>query len=468
MKIISLTASNVKKLSVVEIEPKGNLIQITGRNGQGKSSVLDSIWWALGGTKGIQAQPVRTGEEQATIRLDLGDLIVTRKLGKGAGLVVENAEGARFQSPQNMLDALLGELTFDPLAFMKMKSTDQADELRRIAKLGPEIDELDQANAADYASRTEHNRKAKDARAAAASVALPDQVPDTRIDVAALIDQLQSASKTNSDIDARNVRREAAVENVVTLRQRADQITAGVDLEAATIAQKSLDAITDFEGQIAVLMARIETEKAGAERDIAELRVSRSDDAALLRKEADDLQNRLDTAPPLPDPVDVDDLRTKIAVAEVGNKALDLKSGHDSLVAAAEEAEKASAALTKAMDDRAAQKMAIIQAAEMPVAGLGLGDGVVLFNDIPLDQSSSAEQLRVSVAIAMAANPRLRILRIKEGSLLDEDGLTLLAGMADDQDFQIWMEKVDSSGKIGVVIEDGRVVADNQIETAAE
>ena len=139
MKIISLSASNVKKLSAVEIVPKSNLVQITGKNGQGKSSILDSIWWALGGTKNIQSQPVRNGEEQAIIRLDLGSLVVTRKIGKGESLTVENAEGARFQSPQSMLDALLGELTFDPLAFSKMKAADQANELRRIAKLGNEI-----------------------------------------------------------------------------------------------------------------------------------------------------------------------------------------------------------------------------------------------------------------------------------------------------------------------------------------
>ena len=176
---------------------------------------------------------------------------------------------------------------------------------------------------------------------------------------------------------------------------------------------------------------------------------------------------QLDAAPPLPLIVDVADLRRQIADAEVTNKALDAKAQRATFEAKANEAEMTSKALTEAMEARAKKRLEIIQAAKMPIPGLSLGDGVVLFNDIPLDQASSAEQLRVSVAIAMAANPKLRVLRIKEGSLLDDDGLDLLASMAAENDFQIWMEKVDSSGKVGIVIENGAVVSDNQVAPAA-
>src|SRR3989337_2937510 len=60
MKILKLTAENVKKLRAVEITPTGELVEVTGRNGAGKTSVLDAIWWALAGTKHIQAVPIRT------------------------------------------------------------------------------------------------------------------------------------------------------------------------------------------------------------------------------------------------------------------------------------------------------------------------------------------------------------------------------------------------------------------------
>ena len=93
----------------------------------------------------------------------------------------------------------------------------------------------------------------------------------------------------------------------------------------------------------------------------------------------------------------------------------------------------------------------------MPIDDLTFGDGAVLFKGLPFEQGSSAEQLRVSVAIAMAANPKLRVLRIKEGSLLDEDGIALIQKMAEGGDYQIWIERVDTSGKVGIVMEDGAV-----------
>ena len=109
------------------------------------------------------------------------------------------------------------------------------------------------------------------------------------------------------------------------------------------------------------------------------------------------------------------------------------------------------------MEQRAATAREAIAAAKMPVAGLGFGDGVVTYNDIPFDQASSAEQLRVSLAIAMAANPKLRVIRIEDGSLLDEDSLAQIAAMAKDHDYQVWIERVETSGKVGFVIEDGHV-----------
>src|SRR5262245_48332437 len=96
MKIVQLTDENVKKLKVVDITPTKDFIQITGKNGSGKTSVLDSIWWALGGKDGIQNKPIRDGAEKARIRLNLGELVVERRFtAAGTSLTVENAEGAR-------------------------------------------------------------------------------------------------------------------------------------------------------------------------------------------------------------------------------------------------------------------------------------------------------------------------------------------------------------------------------------
>lgn len=125
MKIIKFRADNVKRLTAVEITPEGHLVQITGKNGQGKTSVLDAIWWALGGKDNIQGQPIRKGAKSARIKLTLGDtepeLLVERRFtDKGDYLFVRNADGSRRDQPQTILDRLVGNMTLDPLGFMSM------------------------------------------------------------------------------------------------------------------------------------------------------------------------------------------------------------------------------------------------------------------------------------------------------------------------------------------------------------
>ena len=121
--------------------------------------------------------------------------------------------------------------------------------------------------------------------------------------------------------------------------------------------------------------------------------------------------------------------------------------------AAMEEAQ----ALTQAMADRIAAAKAAIEDAGLPVQNLGLEHGRVTLDGLPFSQASDADQLRASIAIAMRGHADLRVIRVRDASLLDEDSMALLETMAIDADYQVWMERVDSSGEVGIVLEDGHV-----------
>src|SRR3990167_7710427 len=199
MKILKLTAENVKKLRAVEITPTGELVEITGRNGAGKSSVLDAIWWALAGTKHIQAVPIRKGATKPRIRLDLGELIVERRFTPaGSTLTVEKADGARYTSPQGILDALLGALTFDPLAFVSQEPREQFETLRRLVTLEVDVDQLDALNRGDFDRRADLNREIKTLRAQADGIVVPPGVPQEPIDTAALMDRIARPAEGNA------------------------------------------------------------------------------------------------------------------------------------------------------------------------------------------------------------------------------------------------------------------------------
>ena len=427
MKILKLTAENVKKLVAVEITPSGDIVTITGKNGAGKTSVLDSIWWALAGTSHIQAQPIRKGQTKARIKLDLGELIVERKFTESSStLSVENAEGARFPSPQKMLDALLGELSFDPLAFSRMDPRNQLDELRRVSELDVDIDRIDALNKGDYAKRTDINRDAKAKRAQVEGIVIPAGAPAALVDEAVLIEELQKAGEANTEIEKRKSRRESA-QNDANQKKR-------------TAAE-----------------ARDRAAKYRADADLLDKQ------ASVFLAEAAEIEKKIDEAPELPKPVDVTALRQAIEQARVTNKTISERNQAAERKAAAikeaKELEAQSAALTASMEGREKAKADAITRAKLPVEGIGFGEGIVTYNGIPFDQASSAEQLRVSMSIAMAANPKLRVIRITDGSLLDDDSLAAITDMAKAGDYQVWIERVSADGKMGILIEDGMVKA---------
>lgn len=423
MKIIQFTAENIKKLKVVTIKPDGSLVQITGPNGAGKSSVLDSIFYALGGTADLPSQPVRKGAGKGHITLDLGDIKVTRRFVENGGtsLVVEAANGARFPSPQGMLDELMGKLAFDPLAFTRMKPADQLATLRGLVKIDADLEALDLANKADFERRAECNRNAKRLTAQIAGMMIPEGLPEKPIDIRELTDTLANAAEENNKIETER-------------RRRSDKKKAIDDMKL------------DFE----------------------EMR----QEAAQHRKQAEELEARanqiesrsgvetfeLAKLPELAPLVNAKAIAEEIERARKINDAITKRDERRQLNSDLTDAEKESEELTEAMKARVQQKTDAIAKAAMPVDGLSFGEGEVIYNGIPMAQASDAEQLRVSIAIAMAANPKLRVLRIRDGSLLDENSLKVVGEMADKADYQVWIERVDTTGKVGIVMEDGAVI----------
>jgi DNA repair exonuclease SbcCD ATPase subunit len=446
MKILGLVAENYKKLRVVEITPKGRVVTITGRNGQGKTSVLDAIWAALVGSKGIAEKPVRKGAEKAKIRLDLGEFILTRTISTNGAhtLKLENAKGTTVSSPQTVLDSLLGELTFDPLAFVQMKPAQQVETLRQVAKIDLDVDAMNAANAKDYEDRININREVKRLEVEASGITVQEGLPKDKLDEAAAMAKLNNASAENAKAQqAFRAKQELGTElgkarHAVTQNQeQAEYKRAEIEALQRQLknAEETLGRIT---GEIAT--------KLTAKVDTAEKTYNEADEGA---------------------PVDVAALTAELQQAQLTNREIDKRTRRDGVEKTLGEKRKEVERLTRAMKDRIEQKTQALGNATMPVDGLSFSENEVTFNGIPLEQLGEAEQIRISASIAMVANPQLRILRIMHGESMDEDALKILYDMAEANDFQIWMAKVDSSGKVGIVMEDGMVKAEEETTDAA-
>lgn len=443
MRIIQLQAENFKRIKAVEITPDGDMVEVRGDNGAGKSSILDAIESVLRGKSHSPSVPLRTGTERGIVRLDLGangttELIVTMKMTRGGQtLTVESADKkASFKSPQAMLDAMIGALSFDPLAFTNMKPRDQFEALRKTVTIDYDFAAATLANQRDFEDRTDVNRQAKQKRAAAEAIVVAPDLPAAPVDESALTDRLQSVARDNAALDVERADRVHRRQGIERQRRDVDQSRAAENDLATEIAQLRFR-ITELEG------------KAEAQRTTTQILAERLESSI----------KAMDELPPIADPVDASAVRAELERARVTNRAISERERRAAILVEADGLEKKSAALTKSIDERNAARDAAIAATAMPVPGLGFGDGIVLLDGVPFEQAASSQQLRVSVAIAMAANPKLRIIRIKDGGLLGPTALKQIGEMAREGDYQIWIETVDVSGQIGFVIEDGLVVS---------
>lgn len=430
MRIIALTASNFKRLSAVHITPTGDLVQITGKNAAGKSSVLDAIFAALDNNRVGASMPIRKGANKAIIKLDLGEIVVERRFtAAGATLSVESADGAAFKSPQKLLDSLLGALSFDPLDFTRMKPREQYDLLRTLVKLDVDLDKLVAQNEADFGKRTNVNRDVASMKARVDAIEIPAMVlPAEPIDEADLLDEIQMAGEANAMLERRREERKSKLEKTAVLRAEA---------------------------------ARMQEHATGIRReaDIAERQ------AMQRQNEATAIDEALAAAAPIPGATDTTELRTQLDGAKTINAHIARRAQKAQLAQELAVLETLAEELTTNMDGRKRVAAEAVERAEMPVPGLGFGDGIVLLNGVPFDQASSAVALKTSLAIAMKANPTIRVIRIQHGNDLDKANLKVVADMAAEGDMQVWIERVSDDRNVGVVIEDGTVVAVDGVPT---
>lgn len=428
MKIIELQAENVKRLEAVFIRPEGSTVVIGGDNGAGKSSVLDSIAMALGGERLIPDEALRRGERKGSIELELSDgtkVLRTFSIGGGSRLRVTPAEGQEIRSPQTFLDKLLGDISFDPLRFFGMKAKEQRSTLAEL--IGLDTSDLDVRRQQVYDERTEVGREQRRYEGALSELPFHEDAPKELISVDGLVAELDDAEKLHT---------EAAKTLLLAggVRRLAEEEQAKIERAIAHIEKLELE-IERIRGEIR------ETQDRAAAHRMKALELDR-EHGELVPK----LPNR-------------EAIKARIKSAGDENMKLRDNEQRAELSASVEWRRAKSDELTATLAGIDRAKAERIADAKYPIDGLSLDEEQVFFNGFPLEQASSAERLRVSVSIALAMHPQLKVLLIHDGSLLDAKSLELVAQMAEAADAQVWIERVSQGSECAVVIEDGKVRA---------
>ena len=420
MHIVSLTVDNVMRVSAVHIEPNGNVVILGGNNGHGKTSVLDAIWMALSSKREHgkkNPEPVHRGAKSGSIYVDLGQLRVTRTWNAEARttkLTVTDEAGRAYQSPAKLLDELMGH-GFDPLAFMRLAPRDQVVALLEIVDIDLDLEANARERAQLFEVRQEAGRAARFARHRVEQLPEVTIGPGWNLDTNLLQAEARTVQAHATDVGTA-VNAHARVENEIGHHQRrvAELET---ELEQARHTLKTAETIDLTAAAIAVETAKT---AAADDRHIDEI----TGELAAIAERSEIVRQH-------------HELEVAIADAAI------LTKEHSSV-------DEQVKGLDQARSDA-------IAAAAMPIDGLSFDEDGLTFHGLPLTQASQAEQIRVCVAIAIAGDPIIRVARVADGSLLDDASMALLGELAEEHNFQVFVETVGDHHPAAIVIEDGCV-----------
>jgi DNA repair exonuclease SbcCD ATPase subunit len=415
MKILKLISNNFKRIRAVEIDPVGNIIMITGKNGQGKSSALDSITAALCGKDAIPTEPIRKGAKTASVTVNLdGDMPVTVSrsfTAAGSKLTVTDASGNLVGSPQTFVDRFLGKISFDPTRFLALDSREQRRTLLELLKI--DFSDIDDGIVNIKADRAEIARDKRAVETNLAAMHFTEDLPDKEISVADLTTELKRRQEHNRIVKGDELKYDATVRVVGLLKTELGETAYQIE-------------------QLQIKMAELKETISGRESEADLLKANRR-----TVEDPDEILQQISESEATNQKI-----RVNLKIAELEKKVKGYQTEYYER--------------GQTIDQLEASKQKLLTDAQMPVDGLTAGEEGLLYKGIPLEQASESEQLRVAVAIAMALNPTLRVIR-SSANAFDSESLKIIQEMAEAHDYQVWLERVDESGKVGIVIEDGMI-----------
>lgn len=407
VKINELLIENVKRVKAVQFEPSADgLTIIGGRNGQGKTSVLDAIAWALGGNNYKPSVPERDGAlVPPNLHIELSNGLIVERKGKNSTLKVTDPEGNK--SGQQLLNEFVSTLALDLPKFINGSDKDKADSLLKILGIGDVLAQLDTKENQLYAQRTEVGRIADRKKKAADEMPTYPNVPKEPVSATELIKQQQ-------EILARNGENEQKRQNAA----RYERMLA--------------------EAQIAFDEAKAALQKA-------------EQDCLTARKSAEDLHDE-STA----------ELEKNLAEIEALNIKIRANSTKEAAEVEANNLQQEYDGLTEQIESVREERNKLLDSAELPLPGLSVKDGKLIYNNMPWDGMSGSDQLKVATAIVRKLNPQCGFVLMDKLEQMDLETLQEFGAWLKQEGLQVIATRVSTGDECSIIIEAGMVKGDTE------
>lgn len=422
MKIIGLCIEGFRRIKAVrmKLDPAGNAVFVTGKNSAGKTSVLDAIVAALGGGE-MADHAIQAGRDRAEIRIDLGGLTVRKVIAAGQSprLIVKTGDG--LSGGQAALDAIVGAVGLDPVELAQIPAVEQAAKLRDALGLKLDFARIDGQASKIRQDREDLNRRIRDEEGILRAFRIPENAPTELVSVDDLLTKQAFAMSTN---EANRAKRTFAADVRIReagARRKVDELEDKIkDLQAATI--------------------RVQAEKLKA-FDLAEALSIEADAAESYLAEAKD--------------VDLEPISEAIRNAGAVNEVVQARRARDAKAKSIQDAKAKSATMTESLEGLKAER-AKLCASRLPASLSGIAfDDVsgLTVNGLPLEDLGTGERLRVTTQVALALNPKLRVVLIRAGNDLDGDNLKAVIDASEAADAQVWIERIEKPADDADVVE---------------
>ena len=413
MKINKLEIENVKRVKAVKIEPASSgLTVIGGRNNQGKTSVLDSIAWALGGDRYRPSQAAREGSViPPHLHIVMNNGLEVERKGKNSDLKVTDPTGKR--AGQQLLNEFVEELAIDLPKFMASSSREKAEVLLKIIGVGRQLHELEAQETDLYNRRRAIGQIADQKAKFAREMTYYPDAPKEPVSASELIRQQQ-------DILARNGENQ---------RKRAQ--ASALSAERDRLAEK-VNSLKDE-------LMQYECKLAQTEHDLI---IARQTAETLHDESTAELEQNIR---------DIERINVKVRAnldkdkAEMDAQAY--RNEYDSM--------------TVELNDVRQKKIDLLQNAALPLPGLSVSDGELTYNGKKWDSMSGSDQLKVSTAIVRKLNPNCGFVLLDKLEQMDLDTLREFGAWLEQEGLQAIATRVSTGGECQIIIEDGYVKGDD-------
>lgn len=414
VKITSFEAENIKRVKAVELKPiESGLTVIGGRNGQGKTSVLDAIAWALGGNRFKPSNAKREGSTtDPRLRVELSNGIVVERKGINSSLKVTDPSGNK--SGQNLLDSFLEQLALDLPKFMNASDKEKAETLLQIIGIGDELTQLETKEDQLYNQRTALGQLARQKRGAAEDMTYYPDAPSEPVSASELIQEQQAILARNGE----NQRKRQHVSEIDQLCKNLSAQLAHLQQERETLEKRIEDITCQYK------TARYDLDQA--------------------RKSAEQLQDE-STAEIEAKLQEIDSINTKVRT----------NASRENAFAEADELDAQYKELTDQIESVRGERMSLLDGADLPLPGLNVEQGKLTYNGQAWDCMSGSEQLRVATAIVRALKPSCGFVLVDKLEQFDPQTLAEFGAWAQTEGLQIIGTRVGSDDSCQIIIEDG-------------